>query len=87
MHDQILVGLVMAVPLLLVAWYANRMRHPARSFLSSLGIFTFGIRPRTARIGRYRLSLDPHRRRQNSSVRLVVRALHTRLLDVSPVVA
>ena len=33
MHDQILVGLVVAVPLLLVAWYANRMRHPARSFL------------------------------------------------------
>ena len=30
MHDEILRAIGFAVPLLLLAWYANRIRHPDR---------------------------------------------------------
>ena len=32
MHDEILGAIGFAVPLLLLAWYANRIRHPERSW-------------------------------------------------------
>ena len=34
MHDEIWGAIGFAVPLLLLAWYANRIRHPERSWLS-----------------------------------------------------
>ena len=50
MHDEILGAIGFAVPLLLLAWYANRIRHPERSWLSAFLIFlgvmiSFILRP------------------------------------------
>ena len=43
MHDEILRAIGFAVPLLLLAWYANRIRHPERSWLSAFLIFLGGV--------------------------------------------
>ena len=43
MHDEILGAIGFAVPLLLLAWYANRIRHPERSWLSAFLIFLGGV--------------------------------------------
>ena len=43
MHDEILRAIGSAVPLLLLAWYANRIRHPERSWLSAFLIFLGGV--------------------------------------------
>ena len=42
MHDEILGAIGFAVPLLLLACYANRIRHPERSWLSAFLIFLGG---------------------------------------------
>ena len=42
MHDEILGAIGFAVPLLLLAWYANRIRHPERSWLSGFLILLGG---------------------------------------------
>ena len=43
MHDEILKAIGFAVPLLLLAWYANRIRHPERSWLSAFLILLGGV--------------------------------------------
>ena len=43
MHDEILGAIGSAVPLLLLAWYANRIRHPERSWLSTFLILLGGV--------------------------------------------
>ena len=43
MHDEILGAIGFAVPLLLLAWYANRIRHPGRSWLSAFLILLGGV--------------------------------------------
>ena len=43
MHDEILGAIGFAVPLLLLAWYANRIRHPERSWLSAFLILLGGV--------------------------------------------
>ena len=43
MHDEIWELFGFAVPLLLLAWYANRIRHPERSWLSTFLIFLGGV--------------------------------------------
>ena len=43
MHDEILGAVGFAVPLLLLAWYANRIRHPERSWLSAFLILLGGV--------------------------------------------
>ena len=43
MHDDILGAIGFAVPLLLLAWYANRIRHPERSWLSAFLILLGGV--------------------------------------------
>ena len=43
MHDEILRAVGSAVPLLLLAWYANRIRHPERSWQSAFLILLGGV--------------------------------------------
>ena len=43
MHDEILRAIGSAVPLLLLAWYANRIRHPERSWQSAFLILLGGV--------------------------------------------
>ena len=43
MHDDILGAIGFAVPLLLLAWYANRIHHPERSWQSAFLILLGGV--------------------------------------------
>ena len=69
MHDEILGAIGFAVPLLLLAWYANRIRHPERSWLSAFLIFLGGsCRFSWRRFGSWS-SLVSHGRRCDPGVR------------------
>ena len=69
MHDEILGAIGFAVPLLLLAWYANRIRHPERSWLSAFLIFLGGsCRFSWRRFGSW-ASLVSHGRRCDPGVR------------------
>ena len=43
MHDEILRAIGSAVPLLLLAWYANRIHYPERSWQSAFLILLGGV--------------------------------------------
>ena len=79
-HDAIAAAALLPLPVLVVLWITNRMRHPERSFLSAVTIAFIGLAAMPFVSLGCGGALGPHRRRFHSGGDPRRHALHSRLL-------